>query len=204
MKISPPAVLCSVLLLSGCQNMLKTMVAHVNIDRSQTAFIARGNAYANFCLSKNLINRSTAFDFSLAAADYLDLVVFDNDFYKSVYENDLRQSNEANDARPDQTAAACSTFESRLPKVTADIRTASAKFAQQLHVARAQENYQLAQQMANFRLPPTSIAPMQTSQMPFPNRRYSSEASPAQNLLINTKSGLVQCRVTNNGYVFCI
>lgn len=204
MKLKYSSLLLSLFALAGCQNMMKTMGTHIRIDNSQTAFVARGNAFTNFCLSKNLINRATAYDFSLAASDYLDLVVFDNDIYKSTYDTTVQGVNAEYVANPAAGGPNCSQLESKLPTITADLRNAYAKFARELSVARTEDNYRWAQQMANFRLPATPMPQLQAPQVPFPNRSYSSTPLPTQNVLIQTGSGIAQCRVTSNNFVFCI
>lgn len=198
-KISIAIVIPAMLLLSGCQNMLKTMVAHIRIDSKQTAFIAKGNAYTNFCMSKSLINRQTAYEFSTVAAELLDLVVFDNDFYKTSYENTIQEMNDGYLKSPDGAGPGCKGLEENLPKVTTELNDAYRKYAQELGVARSDENRRLAQTMSNFKLPSTPVP-----QMNFPNVNFSQEKSSTQNFLVNTKSGLTQCRVTNGNFVFCL
>ncbi|WP_423680484.1 hypothetical protein [Undibacterium sp. WLHG33] len=198
-KLNLLAIVASIALLGGCQNMMKTMVAHIRIDSTQTAFIAKGNAYANFCLSKNMLNRQAAYEFSTIAAEMLDLVVFDNDFYKTTYENGVSGLNENYQKDPSGAAPACQELERNLPTVIANLSNVYRKYAQELGVARSEENQRLAQQMSNFRLPNTPIP-----QMSFPNVRYSQEQSKTQNFLVNSNSGLTQCRVTSNNFVFCL
>jgi hypothetical protein len=201
-KINILVLVASTLLLGGCQNMLKTMVAHIRISNTQTEFIANGNAYTNFCMSKNLIDRQTAHEFSTVAAEMLDLVVFDNDRYKSTYENAVLAM-DANYKRDSAGAApTCEKIEGDMPKVIADLRTAYNKYAGEPGVARSEENKQLAQSMSNFQLPSTPMP--QIPQMNFPNVGYSQLQSPSQNFLVNTKSGITQCRVTRNNFVFCL
>jgi|GEM_PF-5345761 len=198
-KASIAIIIPVIFLLSGCQNMLKTMVAHIRIDNTETGFIAKGNAYTNFCLSKNLLDRQTGFEFSTVAVEMLDLVVFDNDYYKSTYENtviglDSEYQKNSNGAGP-----ACSELEKTLPSVTAKLFNNYRDYAKELGIARSGENKRLAESMSNFRLTSTPIP-----QMNFPNVEYSQEKSKTQNFLINTKSGLTQCRVTNGNFVFCL
>lgn len=198
-KLNILAIVASTFLLGGCQNMLKTMVAHIRINNTQTEFIANGNAYTNFCMSKNLINRQTAFEFSSIAAEMLDLVVFDNDFYKSTYENTVLSMDAEYKRDSARATPACEKLEGNLPKVIAELRTAYSKYAGELGVARSAENQRIAQSMSNFRLPNTPIP-----QMNFPNVGYSQQQSQTQNFLVNTKSGLTQCRVTRSNFVFCL
>jgi hypothetical protein len=101
------------------------------------------------------------------------------------------------EASKDSGLVVCQKLGSKLPSVTADLRAAYSKFSHELSVTRTQENYRLAQQVANFRIPPTPIPQVRAVQVLFLNRRYSQEPSQSQNILISTTSGIAQCRVTN-------
>lgn len=198
-KLSVVAFFASLFLLSGCQNMLKTMVSHIRIDKTQTAFIAKGNSYVNFCLSENAINKQAAYDFSTVAAEMLELVVFDNDFYKNTYEDNIASTYAEKQNNPSSVEPSCRQLEEKLPEITANLRTAYRSYTRQLGVSRSQEYQKLAESMANFRPQNTPLP-----QMTFPNINYSQEKSKTQNFLINTGSGLTQCRVTNGNFVFCL
>jgi hypothetical protein len=190
------------LTLAGCQNLSKTMFTHIRIDNMQTTWIAKGNAATNFCLSKNAINRQSAFDFSTTAAEFLDLVVFDNDFYKSTYEAAISEANSEHERNPNGTAASCKSFSDMLPGLTAQVTNAYRNYAQQLGVARSEEYQRLAQSMRNFQVPNTPIP--QVSQPSFPNFNYTQEQSRSFNVLVNSTSGITQCRVTKSSFVFCL
>lgn len=179
--------------------MLKTMVTHIRIDSTQTAFIAKGNAFTNFCLSKNMLNRQVAYEFSTVAAEFMDLVVFDNDYYKATYENTVSGVNEEYQKAPAGFAPACHELEKDLPTVIVKLGSKYREYARELGVARSEEIQRITQSMSNFRVPNTPIP-----QMNFPNVQYSEEQSHRQNFLVNTKSGLTQCRVTKNNFVFCL
>jgi len=88
-KLNFVALVLSTFLLGACQNALKTMGAHIRIDNNRTFEIAKANAYTNVCLSENMVNRQHAYEFSTIAAVTLDQVVFDQDFYKTSYENNF-------------------------------------------------------------------------------------------------------------------
>jgi hypothetical protein len=197
------ALVASTLLLGGCQNMLKTMVAHIRIDNEEAAFIARANAYTNFCLSKNMVNKQTAYDFSTTAAELLDLVVFDNDFYKATYERAVSDVAERDRRNSAEAGPECEKLDKNLPTVTAKLRSNYRGYAKELGVARSEENQRLAQQMSSFKLPNTPT-PQISPPMSFPNIGYAQQQPQAQNFLINSKSGLTQCRVTKNNFVFCL
>lgn len=179
--------------------MLKTMVANIRVDSTQTAYIAKGNAFTNFCLSKNMLNRQVAYEFSTVAAEFMDLVVFDIDYYKTTYENTILGANEEYQKSPAGAAPACYELEKDLPAIIVKLGSKYREYARELGVARSEENQRIAQSMSNFRVSNTPIP-----QMNFPNVQYSQEQSHTQNFLVNTKSGLTQCRVTKNNFVFCL
>lgn len=182
------ASLLLALLATGCANALKTMVAHVNIDNKAVHSIATANAGVNVCLAENSINRERAFEFSTIAAQFLDLVVFDESYYKQVYEQQLTAT------------SGCSSLDSELPKMTAFLRENYNEIAARLGRMRAEENRQIMQSLNNFRAGAAYSYP----QAAFPPLQYRQEQAATQNYLVNTRRGLVQCRVTNNSYVFCL
>lgn len=146
-----------------------------------------------------MLDRQTGYEFSTIAAEMLDLVVFDNDFYKTTYEDSVSGLSESYQKDPAGATPSCQELEKKLPSVIANLRNTYRKYAQELGVARSEENQRLAQSMGSFRLPNTPIP-----QMNFPNVRYSQEQSKTQNFLVNSKGGLTQCRVTTNNFVFCL
>ena len=183
--------------LGGCQNMMKTMVAHITIEDRATYNIAKTNAYTNVCLSDKMMDRQRAFEFSTMAAQFLDLVVFNNDLYKKTYESNLESAYQL--SKRGAISGECKTLENDLPKVTEYLHENYNSIAQRLGKLRAEENRQIAQSLSNFRLATTPI--YQTS---FPQFEYTQEQPRTQTYLVNTKSGLTQCRVTNNNFVFCL
>lgn len=179
--------------------MLKTMVAHISIDKSETAYIAKGNAYTNFCLSKKMLNKQSAYEFSTVAAEYLDLVVFDNDFYKNTYENEVVKLDADFVRGPAEAARACRDLGEHLPSVTDKLLSKYRSYAKELGVARSQENQRIAESMSSFRAPNAPVP-----QMTFPSASVPQEPK-TQSFLINSGSGgLTQCKVVNNSYVFCL
>ena len=196
-KLKLLLIALSIILLGGCQNFLKTMVAHIPIDNYHTLQMARANATTNVCLSDNLLNRQNAYEFSVISAMMLDLVVFDNKFYKASYESTLLSELESSKRK--YNVETCSALDRDLPEMTATLRTTYNNFAQRLSVARAEENRQMAESMRNYRL-----AGSQNYNMDFPKFSYTQEQPKTQHFLVNTSSGLSQCRVTNNSYVFCM
>lgn len=188
------AAVGAVMLMSGCANALKTMVAHTTIDNKAVHFLARANAGVNVCLAENAIDRQQAYEFSTIAAQFLDLVVFDEGYFKQVYDEQLT-SIAAN------SSSLCGSLDNELPKMTAFLHMNYNTIAARLGRMRAEENRQIMESLSNFR----SNAPYTTPQpAQFPPFQFRQELPATQNYLVNTRRGLVQCRVTNNSYVFCL
>jgi len=177
--------------------MLKTMVAHTTIDNNGTYILAKTNAYVNVCMSNNLIDRQQAIQFSLAAAQFLDFVVFDNDFYKLQYEYSLKEAYESSKAS--RISGDCAALARNLPTMTEHIQTTHYASAQRVAAMRAEENRQIAQSLSSIR--PVSDP---TYQVTFPKLDYAREQPKTQSYLIDTKGGLTQCMVTSSNFVFCL
>lgn len=196
MKKTPGAVFL-ILLLAGCGNLMKTMVAHHRLDEKQVLFIAKANAATNVCMSEKALDKSHAYEFSSIAAQVLDLTVFDQDFYKLWYEEFLRAIYaEKNSGK---IASSCAELNRELPNLTSGLRAFHQNIARELGVARARENSDIAAAMGNFRRNST-VAYQPT----FPAIQYKNELPKSQNFLIRTDSGLTQCRVTSSNFVFCL
>ncbi len=170
------------------------MVAHTTIDNKAVYEIASANAAVNVCVAEKSVDRQRAYEFSTIAAQFLDLVVFDESYYKQVYEQQLR-SNSAT-----RSSANCGKVESELPKMTAFLHDNYNSIAARLGRLRAEENRQIMESINSFR----STATYSSPQPQFPPLQFRQEQPATQNYLVNTSRGLVQCRVTNNSYVFCL
>lgn len=188
------ALSLAALLLAGCQNALKTMVAHVTIDAKAVHAIATANAAVNVCLADKSIDRWRAFEFSTTAAQFLDLVVFDEGYYKQVYEAQLT-------AIASASRNECQSLDGELPKFTAFLQENHAKISAQLGRMRSEENEQIMRLLSSYR---AGGAGAVNPQVTFPPLQYRQEQPATQSYLVNTRQGLVQCRITNNSYVFCL
>lgn len=192
-------VLVIAFFLGGCENMLKTMVAHYTITDSATRLLAGVNAAINVCLADKKMDPAQAYNFSALAADYLDMVVFDSGVYKSAYASAFDGAYGMRNTA--QFDADCAAGNSALPAVTAKLQQQYAYAASQLNIARASESAAFAQTASNFG---KGGAPAFVPTYP-PNIQFSSaEEQKTKAYLVNTGSGLKQCRVTKSSYVFCI
>lgn len=192
-RLQVTTVVCLAFLVSGCANALKTMVAHSTIDDKAVHGLATANAGVNICLAEKSVDTARAFEFSTIAAQFLDLVVFDESDYKRVYEQQLM-------AAAKSSSTMCSSLNSELPRMTAFLRENYNRIAAQLGRMRAEENRQIAESISSFRSGATHGSP----QVQFPPLQFRQEQPATQNYLVNTRRGLVQCKVTNNSYVFCL
>lgn len=195
MKTFQALAVCFIaVLLVGCQNALKTMVAHTTIDNKTVYQVAKANAGVNVCLADKLVDRERAFEFSTIAAQLLDLVVFDENYYKQIYEEQLTALSRGGFGN-------CKSLDDELPRMTAFMHQNYDRIAAGLGRMRAEENRQIMQSINNFRAGAASSYPQVAA---FPPLQYRQEQPATQNYLVNTRRGLVQCRVTNNSYVFCL
>lgn len=128
----------SFLMLSGCANGVKTMVAHYNLSSSQTVKLARINASINVCMSENLLNKGEAYQYSVLAAERLDLTVSDADLFANQYDTDIKNFTAHKTAS--DFPEFCSKLDSALPSMSTDLRMAYNNIASDLGAARAQEN----------------------------------------------------------------
>lgn len=192
--IQAAAVVCAVVLVSGCANALKTMVAHTTIDNKAVYFLAKANADVNVCLAQKAIDRQRAFEFSTIAAQFLDLVVFDESYFQRVYDEQLK-------ATAASTSSLCNSLDNELPKMTAFLHENYNTIAARLGRMRAEENRQIMESISSFRMSAPYSSPQPAR---FPPLQFRQESPPTQNYLVNTKKGLVQCKVTSNSYVFCL
>lgn len=176
------------------------MVAHHRLNPATVQQLAQANAATNFCLAHAKVDKGLAFAFSNAAAQYLDLTVSDSQYYKQEYDAVWNKASaEVSDTAGMQ--GMCNSLESNLPRMTNNLHERYAEVAQSLSVARTIENQQIAQTLNSFGKNLPQPAPVAYS---FPQVSYTSQQPTAQNILVNTKSGLVQCRVTSANFVFCI
>lgn len=181
--------------LTGCANLTKTFFAHHTLYPETTKKLAEANAAVNYCSAENAVSKKNAYEFSTVAASYLDLTVSDADFYAKSYENFInRLQADSNAAK-----AICSDLDSNLPKMTEGLGNQYMRVAQELGAMRRAEMQQMSQTLSNF-----GRYNGPTYQMTFPQVTYVNEPPKNMNLLVNTSSGLRQCRVTREQYVFCL
>lgn len=192
-------VLTSAFLVSGCQNMMKTMVAHVNISEQGTRLLAKINAEVNICLAEKILDRQDAYKFSVTGAEALDLFVFNENTYKTHYEDNLNKSLAMKRENPALLTSECEKLGRQLPNITEGLSGQISAGVERLGRMRAEENRQILQTMNSFSANMSSYS----YEVPLPKLQYRSETPSTQSYLVNTSSGLRQCRVTKNSYVFC-
>ena len=192
-------VLTSVFFVSGCENMMKTMVAHINLTEQGTRLLAEVNAKVNLCLAEKLVDRREAYKFSVTGAEALDLFVFQGNVYKTHYEETLNMGVAMKQENLPLFTSHCKKLDRELPSITEGLNGQINAGTQRLGRMRAEENRQILQNMNSFSANMRSYS----YEVPLPKFQYRNETPATQNYLVNTSSGLRQCRVTSNSYVFC-
>lgn len=182
-------------LLAGCTNLTKTFFAHHTLYPETTKKLAEANAAVNYCSAENAVSKKNAYEFSTVVASYLDLTVSDADFYAKSYESFIRDLQAGNK----YSKAFCSDLDTQLPSMTESLGKQYMRVAQELGAMRRAEMQQMAQTLSNF-----GRYNGPTYQMTFPQVTYVNEPPKNLNLLVNTSSGLRQCRVTREQFVFCL
>jgi len=183
-------------LMTGCANLSKTFLAHHRLYPETTKNLAEANAAVNYCNAENAISKRNAYEFSTVVASYLDLTVSDADFYAKSYDNYFASLQSRNSPNP-----LCSDLDAQLPRLTDGLSKQYVQVAQQLGAMRRAEVQSMTQTMSNFG---RYNGPTYAYQMKFPQVTYASAPPKDLNLLVNTSSGLRQCRVTREQFVFCL
>jgi len=189
--------------ISGCSNMMETMFTHYRLNEDVVAVMARRNAAINVCLANNSIDKNISYAYSSVNAQFLDITVIDKDFYKKTYETavDQLQSIVQKESMSD-VRQGCNELEKSLPIVTEQMAKDYIRISNDLAKSRSQERQQMAIMMSNFG------SNMRAMNFPatysWPNISYLEERTPNVNYLVNTSKGMVQCRITNKNYVFCM
>lgn len=180
--------------LSGCE----TMMTHYTMGETTLNHIARGNAMVNVCQAYSAINKNVAFGYSSVSAQLLDVSVVDRDAYKRAYDSYLASAS----ADTSSIYQHCGQLEQGLPKVTNDYAELYSKIVRDLSLARAQEQQEMAVMLRNFGSNWTRpVAPVTYS---WPHVSYSSSQLSPGNYLVKTSNGMLNCRMTDKNFVFCL
>lgn len=191
------ASLCAVPLLTGCESMMQTMFTHYKLPEGAVLQVAQLNAVVNICLAKNLVDKNVAYAFSSVGARYLDVGVFDRDFYQNSYQKTLAKVQ----AQPDLNEG-CAQVERSLPAITKQYADSYTRMASNLAATNAQERQQMATMLGNFGN--NWNQPNYAMTYSWPTVQYVETQSSSNLYLVNTSKGLVQCRTTSKSYVFCM
>jgi len=193
-KIVPTLFLCSGLLCSCA-----TMFGQYEMPPNNVTSMAVGNAAINICLANDLWQqKSIAYEYSTVASQMLEVAVCDENLYKREYQWML---DEAKRMTTSELQFFCRTMEQGMPEQTARIRRNYGRASQ----ARAQETAAIAAMVSssnNFVNSTQYASP--NFQPNWPNVQFAPQQPQTDLYLINTNSGLKQCRVTSKGYVFCM
>ena len=188
----------SVLLLTACE----TMFAHYRMPEKLVTSIGTLNAAVNHCLAGNELNRDDAYAFNSVSAQFLDISVLDRDAYRQHYDRARQEMEQRGSVEVDGKRFGCVRLERDLPEMTAGLFKLYSSVASQLRHARAVELQQIANTSSSFgrnSYGGSGYAPSYE----WPKVSYIDQPK-TTNYLVNTSKGLVQCRVTNKNYVFCM
>jgi hypothetical protein len=202
------AALVAAASLSGCANMMETMFYHVTLDDRTIDNISKSNALVNHCAAENLIDRNLAYAFNSVSAQLLDITVINRPFYKSSYENYANIISNWSESSG-RLNSECKSLQSDLPEINQNLANNYMNISQRVATGRAEERQQMAVMMSDFRNNmnqfSNSMAHMNyANTYSWPKVTFTQEKPAVVNYLVDTKKGLIQCRVTNKNFVFCM
>lgn len=185
------------LLIAGCANLAETFSAHIVLDDGFADLIARGNATVNICMADGLLDKNLGYAYNNVSARILEITVVDRPLFKQRYErhfSDLQNN-------PNK-AGECAGAQRSLPEVIPNLVQRYERMANNLHIARAQEQQQMSAMLSN--MGNNWSRQSYATTYSWPQITYVEKQSEPTSLLVNTSKGLVQCRTTNKNYVFCM
>lgn len=204
-KKSVAAAVMITTLLTGCESMMETMFTHIVLPDPYVERIAQANAFTNICLAYGAIDKNVAYAFNSASAQLIDITVIDRDVYKRSYDGvvNLIPKDIPKDVDPGpKFRSECAEIGKNLPAVTKKVSDQYMQYSRELSVARAQDRQQMAAMLSNMGSGWSQQSYATT--YGWPSVKYVEEKSSSTNYLVNTSRGLVQCRITNKNYVFCM
>ena len=187
--------------LGGCE----TMFAHFTLNERAVKDYGVRNATANACVLTGNTEPSDVAEYNYYAALMLDFAVFNKDNFKKHYDETAAQLKNMN--RTSELASFCDKVrplwvsntehvESEYQRATSEVGQMRAREMAQIGrtASEAGQAFAIAGSRSSdyyiHTVPPVTFAP--------------STQSNVNSFLINTKNGVIQCKYTSKGYVFCI
>lgn len=182
------------LFLGGCE----TMFAHWPLKPHEIKGMSEYNAKINYCMAMGEIEQSEVYEGNYYSAMILDISVVDEEYYKSNYTNTFDAIKDINSA-----PYICDNIREDIPKWTKTMKNGYYKISQWLSKARAIEMQQISNSLSNMGNQVYNNTNFVTYKMP-PIEFNQNPPTRNDLYLIQTGSGLRQCRTTSKNYVFCI
>lgn len=191
-------VILALIPLAACE----TFLAHYRMPENLVTTIGKLNAVVNHCLSNDELNKADGYAFNSVSVQFIDISVLDRDFYKQRYEEGWAEMERRGSIEVNGRRYGCVRLERELPEMTADLFKLYSTVSGQLRQARAAELRQMSSTLGSFGRSGFASSTY-TPAYEWPKVTYVDQPNTA-NYLVNTSKGLVQCRVTNKNYVFCM
>lgn len=187
-------LIVAVLFVGGCE----TMFAHWRLQPHQIKTMAEYNAKVNYCLAKSAIEQREVYEGNYYSAMLLDITIVDEEYFKSNYTNTFDSIKNSNNVQ-----YICGYVRKNIPEWTQTMKSGYYHISQWLSKARATEVQQISNTLSSMGNQIYSNTNFVTYKMP-PIEFNQSTSTKNDLYLIQTGSGLRQCRTTSKNYVFCI
>jgi hypothetical protein len=189
------------LMIAGCAGFTETMFAHYPLDNAYIGYVAGKNAAINICLANKSFEYNEVSDLNYYLAKILDISVFDEELYKKRYKEliDMDKGVSEN-ARYEM----CKNFRSMIPEYTRHYGKNYYHISQSIRRGRQEEINAMANSLSSFGNTLSNTAQQMQYNIKIPEVNFKPEnKNQVDHYLVNTSSGLRQCRVTSKGYIFC-
>jgi hypothetical protein len=192
----------SILFVSALLTACETFLAHYRMPENLVTIIGKLNSTVNHCLASGELNKPEGYAFNAVSAQFIDIAVLDEDVYRKRYDEGRTEMEKRGSVEVDGKRYGCVRLGRDLPEMTAGLFKLYSNVSTQLHQARAAELTQMAGNLNNLgRNSYGGSTYVPTYE--WPKLTYVDQPK-TTNYLVNTSRGLVQCRVTNKNYVFCM
>jgi hypothetical protein len=195
------AVIVFSLMIAGCAGLTETMFAHNRLTPVVINQIAHKNVITNVGLAKGYFKYNEVSELNYYLAKILDISVVDEELYADIYNSVMVHLKSCNDKIVKRY---CDEFRPLIPSLTTKYRNAYYELAQMLGQARQKEINAMANIMSSWGESASKIGQQMQYNIKIPEVSFKLESeNQVDHYLVNTSSGLRQCRVTSKGYVFC-
>lgn len=200
-KISLILILLS-LSLNGCAGLAETFFAHYRINYDHYPIMAKQNAVINVGLSKGFFDYNDVGELSYYIAKYIEgSALFNEDLYTREYNKIMVELKNVSD---EELKRGCNKIRPRIHEVTAQYKKDYYELSQSVARDRQVEINAMANSLSSMGNTLSKTGQQMQYNIKIPGVSFKPEnENKVDHYLINTSSGLRQCRVTSKGYVFC-